>query len=235
MTPERNGPDPELDAIRAARLGALIDQIQSEARLTQDMTGLGAISPEVLDALRAVPREAYVGAGLESFAYCNQPLPIGCGQTISQPFIVALMTELLRPRPGDTVLEVGCGSGYQAAVLARLVDRVVSLEVLPQLADAATTRLAAQGVDRVEVHLADGWHGWPPASPYDGIIVTACARSVPPALVEQLKPGGRLVLPLGEPHASQDLVVVDKDPDGITRQRRVLAVAFVPLTRGGER
>jgi protein-L-isoaspartate(D-aspartate) O-methyltransferase len=215
----------------AARVGALIDQIQSETRMTQDMTGLGAISPEVIDALRETPREAYVSPGMESFAYYNQPLPIGCGQTISQPFIVALMSELLRPKAGDTVLEVGCGSGYQAAVLAQLVGRVVSVEIRRTLAEAATRTLRSQGVGNVEVFCADGWHGWPPAAPYDGIIVTACARHVPPALIEQLSPGGRLVLPLGEPHGSQDLVVIDKGPDGTTRSKRVLAVAFVPLTR----
>lgn len=215
----------------AARVGALIDEIQSETRLTQEMTGVGAISPAVLDALGDTPREDFVSGGLEAFAYLNQPLPIGCGQTISQPFVVALMTELLRLAPTSRVLEVGTGSGYQAAILARLAARVDSVEIHPPLADTAARRLAAQGLANVEVHCGDGWLGWPESAPYDAIIVTACAPRVPPSLIEQLLPGGRLVIPVGEPHGPQDLLLIEKNADASTRQRRVLAVAFVPLTR----
>jgi protein-L-isoaspartate(D-aspartate) O-methyltransferase len=212
----------------------LIEEIQDETRLTQEMTGVAAISPEVVAALRATPREAYVASGLEPFAYTNQPLPLGHAQTISQPFIVALMTELLHLRAGQTLLEVGTGSGYQAAVLARLAGRVVSVEILPPLAERAERTLRKQGIGNVEVHLADGHEGWPAAAPYDAIIVTACSHDVPPALVAQLKPGGRLVIPLGEPHGPQELTVLDKLGEGETRSRRVLGVAFVPLTGGPE-
>jgi len=159
----------------------------------------------------------------------NKPLPIGCGQTISQPFIVALMTELLAPGPEDAVLEVGTGSGYQAAILARLVRQVYSLERIPELANVASQRLRELGVANVEVRTGDGIQGWEEHAPFDGIIVTAAAGEVPPVLVQQLKPGGRLVIPVGSPNRTQDLRVLDKDLQGMVRSRSVLPVVFVPL------
>ncbi|MEZ5585355.1 MAG: protein-L-isoaspartate(D-aspartate) O-methyltransferase [Candidatus Competibacteraceae bacterium] len=165
----------------------------------------------------------------QEWTYADRPLPIGCGQTISQPFIVALMTELLAPGPEDVVLEVGTGSGYQAAILAHLVRQVYSLERIPELADVASRRLQDLGFTNVEVRTSDGSQGWEEQAPFDGIIVTAAAADVPPVLVRQLKPGGRLVIPVGPPHRTQDLRVLDKDSQGMVRSRSVLPVVFVPL------
>lgn len=207
----------------------LIDEIQNETRLSRDFTGLSVIAPAVVAALRATPREQFVAPGDESVAYVNRPLPVGFGQTISQPFIVALMTQLLIAAEPQTVLEIGSGSGYQAAVLARLVKHVVSVEIIPELADGAARRLRRMAIDNVDIHCADGYLGWPTGAPFDAIIVTACAPFVPPALLEQLRCGGRLVLPVGEPRACQELRVIDKAADGALQDRFVLPVAFVPL------
>lgn len=211
----------------------LIEEIQDETSLSCDYTGLSVISPAVVAALRATPREQFVAAGHEGVAYVNRPLPLGFGQTISQPFIVALMTQLLIAVEPRKVLEIGCGSGYQAAVLARLVKRVVSVEIIAELADRAARRLRRMSIDNVDVHCADGYLGWPDEAPFDAIIVTACAPFVPPALFEQLRGGGRLVLPVGEPHTRQDLRVIDKAADGTSTDRFVLPVSFVPLIRSG--
>lgn len=211
----------------------LIEEIQIETNLSRDFTGLSVITPGVVAALRATPREQFVCPGDERQAYANRPLPLGFGQTISQPFIVALMTQLLVAAEPQTVLEIGSGSGYQAAVLARLVKRVVSLEVIPELAGDAARRLRQMAIANVDVHCADGYLGWPSEAPFDAIIVTACAPFVPPALVEQLRCGGRLVLPVGEPRSCQELRVIDKSADGALQDRFVLPVAFVPLVRSG--
>lgn len=214
-------------------LDRLIEEIQDETSLSRDYTGLSIITPSVVEALRVTPREQFVSAGYESVAYLNRPLPLGFGQTISQPFIVALMTQLLVAAEPQKVLEIGCGSGYQAAVLARLVRRVVSVEIIPELADGAARRLRRMSIDNVDVHCADGYLGWPAEAPFDAIIVTACAPLVPPAFFEQLRCGGRLVLPVGEPRACQELRVIDKAADGTPTDRFVLPVSFVPLIRSG--
>ncbi|MEJ2646416.1 MAG: protein-L-isoaspartate(D-aspartate) O-methyltransferase [Gammaproteobacteria bacterium] len=210
----------------------LLEEIDAEMRATAAYTGRRALAPDVRKALSDVPRECFVSDGQDAYAYDNYPLSIGHGQTISQPYIVALMTELLDTRPEHRVLEVGTGSGYQAAVLARLVREVYSVEIIPALADSARQRLAEEGFDNVMVRNADGYYGWAEHAPYDGILVTATAREIPPPLLEQLKPGGRLVLPLRSAGYNEDLVLVEKAADGSVDQTRLLAVAFVPLTGG---
>jgi protein-L-isoaspartate(D-aspartate) O-methyltransferase len=189
----------------------------------------GVHDPRVLDALRAVPRHRFVPPDLTGEAYDDGPLPIGHGQTISQPYIVAVMTELLAPGPDDVVLDVGTGSGYQAAVLARLVKRVYSIEIVPELAASARERLAALGYANVEVITGDGWAGLPAHAPFDGILVAAAPPEVPPALLDQLAVGARLVIPVGA--WEQDLRVYERSAEGI-QQRTVFGVRFVPLLRG---
>jgi protein-L-isoaspartate(D-aspartate) O-methyltransferase len=210
----------------------LIAEIEAEARMTARWTGRADFSPRVLDALRRVRREAFVPPGVSSFAYENLPLSIGHGQTISQPFIVALMSDLLDLAPGHSVLEVGTGSGYQAAVLAELAGQVCSIETIPALAGRAADVLAEQGYGTIALRVGDGALGWPERAPFDAIIVTAAARAVPPALVEQLRPGGRMVIPVGAPLEEQELRLVTKDADGAVSESRVLSVAFVPLVGG---
>jgi protein-L-isoaspartate(D-aspartate) O-methyltransferase len=218
-------------ADRAEERGALLREIQAEMRETAGWTGRAALSPRVAAALRRVSRHEFVPPESRDAAYANCPLPIGSGQTISQPFIVALMTELADVAPGDRVLEVGTGCGYQAAVLAELASRVYTIETVPRLAAEARDRLARLGYANVEVREGDGWAGWPEQSPFDAILVTAAARDVPPPLVAQLAPGGRLVLPVGDTPFSQHLMLVEKDAEGNVKERGVLPVAFVPLTR----
>ena len=215
----------------------MLREIAAEAEATAAWTGRARFAPRVLAALAAVRREAFMPGALAAAAYENRPQPIGCGQTISQPFIVALMTDLLDPAPADTVLEIGTGSGYQAAVLARLVRRVCSLEVIPDLARRARAALVAQGVRNVAVREGDGGFGWPEppgaegdVPPFDKIIVTAAAREVPPALLAQLRAPGRMVIPLGPPEGPQRLELIEKDAAGNVAVRHVLDVAFVPLT-----
>lgn len=210
----------------------LIDEIQAETRFTRDTTGVAAISPKVIDALRNMPRECFVPKELRDHAYENHPLPLGYGQTISQPFIVAIMSELIQPQSDHRILEIGAGSGYQAAVLARLVRHVTSLEIIPALAEATAQRLRDLSLDNVEIHCADGNLGWPQQAPYDAIIVTACAAQLPETLFEQLKPGGRMIAPVGEAYGFQDLLLIRKASDGSITRRAVLPVAFVPLTHG---
>ena len=211
------------EAEYAGRRAAMIEEVRA-------MHG-AALEPRVAAALLAVPRHRFVpDANLEN-AYENRPLPIGRGQTISQPYIVALMSELLRVRPGDRVLEVGTGSGYQAAVLARLAARVYSIEIVTALADEARERLARLGYANVEVRAGDGYEGWPEAAPFDAIMVTAGAPHVPPALAAQLKPGGRMVIPVGPAGAVQRLTLLEKRADGSVHSREIVPVRFVPLTR----
>ncbi|MCU0611045.1 MAG: protein-L-isoaspartate(D-aspartate) O-methyltransferase [Candidatus Eisenbacteria bacterium] len=186
----------------------------------------GVADRRVLDALSAVERHRFVPVDVRDLAYTDQPLPIGDGQTISQPYIVALMTELLDPQPGDTLLEIGTGSGYQAAVLSSLVAQVYSIEILEPLAEEARARLEELGYRNVTVRCADGYRGWPEHAPFDGIVVTAAPPSVPQPLLEQLAVGGRMVVPVGD--AFQELQVIVREDSGFT-VRRSIAVRFVPM------
>lgn len=220
---------------RQARIEEMLRTIKAECSLTIGHTGIRAFRPEVLAAMAKVPRDEFVPSDMRSHAFDNCALPIGDGQTISQPFIVALMTDLLNPEKDDVILEVGTGSGYQAAVLATLVRQVYSLEIIPDLADQAAELLRRLSYANVKVRAADGYRGWSEHAPFDGIIVTAAATHVPPSLTEQLRPGGRLVIPVGLPYRHQELMVVEKDANGRPHTRAVLSVAFVPLTGMGER
>lgn len=211
----------------------MLRAIEIETRMTRGATGLSALRPEVMEAMGSVPRHKFVPGYLKGQAYVNAPLPIGSGQTISQPFIVALMTDLLCPEPEDVMLEVGAGSGYQAAVLSRLISKLYSVEIIPDLARDAAHRLRTLGYDNVEVRQGDGSQGWAKHAPFDGIIVTAAASHVPKPLQEQLRPGGRLVIPVGLPCNVQELLVLEKERDGSFSSRDVLSVAFVPLTGSG--
>ena len=208
---------------------ALLADIDAEMRLTAPYTGRKKLTAEVRAAMAEVPRGEFVSGAEQELAWDNRPLPIGHGQTISQPFIVALMTDLLDPKPHDVVLEIGTGSGYQAAILGKLVARVYSIEVVEELASTASQRLARLGYANVEVRCGDGARGWPEHGPYDGIMVTAAAPEVPPALVLQLAKGGRMVIPIGHPQAEQILTVLHKDARGEVIEDPLLPVAFVPL------
>jgi len=192
----------------------------------------GVEDSATLAAMRSVPRHEFVPADQQRYAYADHPLPIGYGQTISQPYIVAFMTEILEPRPGMKVLEVGTGSGYQAAVLGATGCRVFTVEIFEALATSARARLARLGFDSVTVRHADGHYGWSEAAPFDAVIVTAAAGFIPPALVEQLKPGGRMVIPVGSVYGVQNLILVEKDSEGGVRTRNLLPVRFVPMLKG---
>ena len=198
---------------------------------TRDMTGKAELAAGVMAAMEKVPRHEFVPVDLHMLAYRNSPLPIGNDQTISQPYIVALMTDLAGVNKDSTVLEVGTGSGYQAAVLAELVRHVYTIEIIEALAIKARTDLHRLGYDNVTVRIGDGYYGWPEHAPFDAILVTAAVEHIPASLLEQLKPGGKLVIPLGREFATQALTLVEKNPDGGISQREVLPVGFVPLTR----
>jgi protein-L-isoaspartate(D-aspartate) O-methyltransferase len=185
----------------------------------------------VLDAMRNVPRHAFVPAPHAASAYDNSPLPIGYGQTISQPYMVAEMTRLLDLDPSDRVLEIGTGSGYQAAVLTEFTRHVYTVEIIAPLADAARRRLHRLGYDVVRVRRGDGYYGWKKHAPFDGIIVTCAAGQIPPPLVQQLAPGGRMVIPVGPVYATQSLMLVTRDEQGRVHSRSLMAVRFVPLRR----
>ncbi len=212
---------------------AMLEAVRESVRNSADYTGRSELSDKVMDAMGAVAREEFVLPEYRHLAYRNTPLPIEAGQTISQPLIVALMTELLDPQPGDVILEVGTGSGYQAAVLAKLVKHVYSVEIVEELATSAAAVLQRLGYDNVTVRAGDGYAGWPQHAPFDGIVVTAAAEHLPPPLLQQLKPGGKLVIPVGEEHGYQELLVVEVDQTGKITRQSVLPVRFVPLT--GER
>ncbi len=210
------------------------DETPEQARermVREQIEERGVRDPRVLDAMRRAPRHRFVKPELAARAYEDTPLPTAAGQTISQPYIVAFMTEQLRPRKEHVALEVGTGSGYQAAVLSLLVSKVYTIELIPELARTAAERLKRLGYQNVEVRQGDGYAGWPEHAPYDLIIVTAAPEAIPADLVEQLKPGGRMVIPTG-PRDSQELRVVEKDEQGRIKVRSVLPVAFVPLVRG---
>jgi protein-L-isoaspartate(D-aspartate) O-methyltransferase len=208
----------------------MLKDIRAEVEITRRRIGRDRLDDAVLAAMRKVPRHAFVGADLQSHAYDNGPLPIGHGQTISQPYIVALMTDLAELTRESRVLEVGTGSGYQTAILAELVDQVYTIEIIPALAKRAAERLESLGYHNVHTRLGDGYHGWPEQAPFDAILVTAAAPAVPQPLVDQLKPGGRLVIPVGQPGFGQDLLLIEKTEDGRTETSDILPVAFVPLT-----
>ena len=205
----------------------MIAEIQADARRTALYTGRMQISTPVIDALRNTPREDFVPERTRPLAYANHPLPIGHGQTISQPFIVAIMTDVLDVESRHRVLEIGTGSGYQAAVLSHLAAEVYSIEIVPELGIEARERLLALGYANVDVRIGDGWYGWPEHAPFDAVIVTAVADEIPPALVEQLTDDGRLVMPLGDTDGFQELIVYTKrDGESTT----LFPVRFVPLT-----
>ena len=219
-------PVQEGDAFREARERMVREQIASPA--------LGEYAVEdgrVLGAMRTVPRHLFVPPDLLELAYADRPLPIGHGQTISQPYIVAAMTELLQVGPDDKVLEIGTGSGYQAAVLAEIVGKVFTIEIVEPLAEDARERLRRLGYDNVEVRRGDGYYGWEEKAPFQGIIVTAAASHIPPPLLEQLQPGARMVIPVGPPLQVQMLMLIEKHLDGRIVQRSLMPVRFVPFTR----
>ena len=215
--------------MKVNRLEEMLHTIDAEARATAFLTGRSSFDYRVMEAFEQVPRTAFVPPELIDYAYDNRPLPIGRGQTISQPYIVALMTDLLEPQPSQTILEVGTGSGYQAAILAQLVQHVYSLEIIPLLAVEAAALLSRLGYANISVQAGNGHDGWPEHAPYDGIIMTAAATYLSPALLDQLKPGGRLVVPFGRPHMTQDLMLIEKDIGGKLHSRKILDVAFVPM------
>lgn len=205
----------------------MIIEIQADAKRTALYTGRNQISAPVIDALRDTPREHFVPERTRSLAYANHPLPIGHGQTISQPFIVAIMTDVLEVESDHRVLEIGTGSGYQAAVLSHLAAEVYSIEIVPALGTEARERLSGLGYANVDVRIGDGWYGWPEHAPFDAVIVTAVADEIPPALVEQLTDDGRLVMPVGDTDGFQELIVYDKRGGDYTT---LFPVRFVPLT-----
>ena len=207
----------------------MIKDIEDGVALTSNLIGKQRLDNRVMTAMRQVPREKFVPSDMRHAAFRDGALPIGHGQTISQPYIVALMTDMLELNEDSIVLEVGTGSGYQAAILACLAQQVYSIERLPALAQAAQQRLRDMGYDNVETRCADGYQGWPEKAPFDAIVVTAAAAFIPPALLEQLKPGGRMLIPIGMPSMHQELMLVSKDRLGETHTRSLLGVAFVPL------
>jgi protein-L-isoaspartate(D-aspartate) O-methyltransferase len=210
-------------------IDSLLDQIREDYRETAIYTGRTLPNQRVMQALREVPRHLFVPTELLPNAYFNQPLPIGHGQTISQPYIVALMSDLIQPNADAIVLEVGTGSGYQAAVLGQLVKQVFSVEIIDKLAEQARERLHRLGYLNIEVRVGNGHFGWPEHAPYDAILVTAAAERIPTALIAQLKPGGKLVIPVGGYLGGQSLMLVSKDARGLIDTRNVLPVMFVPL------
>jgi protein-L-isoaspartate(D-aspartate) O-methyltransferase len=210
----------------------MVAEVEATYADTRAQTGLATLSPAVRAALGKVERHRLVPPAQVSAAYRNHPLPIGGGQTISQPYIVALSTDLLAPQPDDTVLEVGTGSGYQAAVLAEVVKQVYSIELIESLGSASAARLSEMGYRNIEVRIGDGYAGWPEKGPFDAIVVTAAAPQVPAALVAQLKPGGRMVIPVGGSDEIQHLTLLVKRADGGYDEQRVLPVRFVPLVPG---
>lgn len=217
----------DYDRLRAG----MIREIEVMVSDTRDYTGKEALAKDVITAMAEVPRHEFVPASLRDYAYFNQALPIGHGQTISQPYIVALMTDLAGIDKNSVVLEVGTGSGYQAAVLSRLARHVYTIEIVEPLGQEAKQTLERLGYDNVTVRIGDGYNGWAEHAPFDTILVTAAPERLPQPLLEQLKPGGRLIIPVGRAGAVQSLRIVEKDESGEIQEKDVLPVAFVPLTR----
>jgi len=207
----------------------MLADIEGEVRLTRGMTGKNVLADKVMAAMAAVQRTEFVPNAYVSHAFDNGPLPIGHGQTISQPYIVALMTDLLELEADHSVLEVGTGSGYQTAILSQLCKQVYTIEYIPQLAEIARRRFEKLGYTNIESKTGNGYDGWPEHAPFDAIIVTAAAAYIPGPLIEQLKPGGRMVIPVGRAHMYQELELVEKDADGNLSTRSILGVAFVPM------
>ena len=210
----------------------LIADIEDDVRATVKYINKKSLNKRVMQVMGTIPRHKFVPENMRSSAYKNQPLPIGYGQTISQPYIVALMTDLLQPQQEHRVLEIGTGSGYQAAVLSQLVEHVYSIEIIEELGKSSTKLLSQLGYDNIETRIADGYDGWSEHAPFDGIIVTAAISHIPPPLVKQLKKGGRMVIPVGTRFQTQYLTLVEKDMQGTVTTRQVLPVAFVPFTGG---
>ena len=211
----------------------MVAEIAAMAKSTKRETGRERFADHVMEAMARVPRHRFVAETAARSAYRNEPLPIGEGQTISQPYIVALSTDLIDPRPDAVVLEIGTGSGYQAAVLSELVKEVYSIEIVEPLGRSAAERLKSLGYRKVEVRIGDGYRGWPEHAPFDGIIVTAAAPFIPEPLIEQLKPGGKMVIPVESGLGAQQMLLVEKRADGTIAKRVVLNVAFVPMTGKG--
>jgi protein-L-isoaspartate(D-aspartate) O-methyltransferase len=211
-------------------LQCMLNDIEMEVHLTRHLIGKNALNDRVMAAMKKVPRHEFLPADLRYCAYDNGPAPIGSGQTISQPYIVALMSDLLDTRPSDIILEIGTGSGYQAAILSQLVEQVYSVEIIEDLALTARKRLGKLGYNNVEVRNDDGYFGWPEHAPYDGVIVTAAAPHIPRPLIDQLRTGARLVVPVGLPYSYQELMVVEKKANSEIKIKKILGVSFVPLT-----
>ena len=214
----------------AAQRQKMVEQIAAIARVMGGSTDGGTLDPRVMATMAAVPRHEFVPAEQKPHAYDDRPLPIGHGQTISQPYMVAAMTDLMKPKPDHVVLEIGTGSGYQAAVLAGLVRAVYTIEIVDALARQAAARLTRLGYGNVTTKSGDGYYGWPEHGLYDSIMVTAASSHIPPPLLRQLKPGGRMVIPIGAPFMTQQLMLVEKNADGTVTTRQMMAVRFVPLT-----
>jgi protein-L-isoaspartate(D-aspartate) O-methyltransferase len=210
----------------------LIAEIEAEAVVTAPYTGKTAFSSTVMQVIGRVPRHEFVPVELQPYAYLNRPLPIGFEKTVSQPYIVALMTDMLELKPQDIVLEIGAGAGYQAAVVAELAKRVYTVDIIDELAETTERRLRRLGYSNIEVRIGNGYYGWPEHGPYDRIIVTAACELIPPPLIAQLKPGGRMVIPTGIPD-KQVLTLVEKSPTGQLSTRDTLPVRFSELEEPG--
>ena len=215
---------------RTAEHDALITKIEAGVRLTRGELGRNQLHPNVIKAMRDVPRHEFVPKSYQRQAYYDRPIPIGHGQTISQPYIVAIMTDLIDPEPGDKIFELGTGSGYQAAVLSKIVAKVYSMEIVEPLGKQAKAKLKQLGYDNIEVTIGDGYHGRPEDGPYDAIVVTAAGDHIPTPLVRQLKPGGKMIIPVGSSFFTQQLMLVTKGRDGSVSTQSILPVRFVPLT-----
>ena len=207
-----------------------INKSRRERMVTNQIQLRGMDHKSTLNAMGVVPRHLFVPENLQDNAYDDRPLPIGHGQTISQPYIVAYMTSIINPKPDFKVLEIGTGSGYQAAVLSEIVDSVFTMEIVPELYQSASARLSELGFDNIKIKFGDGYYGWPEHGPYDAIVVTAAAEFVPPPLLEQLKEGGKMIIPVGSPFMVQSLILVNKKKDRITTTN-LMSVRFVPFTR----
>lgn len=219
------------DDYRVAR-AELLREIEGQVQATSEYLNKSALAPNVLQALATVPRHEFVPAGQRRYAYENRPLPIGHGQTISQPYIVAVMTDLLAVHADDKVLEIGTGSGYQAAILAQLAKHVYTIEIIDPLAKEAASRLTRLGYTNIMSRQGDGYYGWEEHAPFDAIVVTAAASHVPLPLLKQLKPGGRMIIPVGSGFLTQELLLVSKQAEDRIITRQILPVRFVPLTGG---
>ena len=221
----------EIDANTQLRM-QMINEIGKDARRVAEYADIDSIDVGVTQAMEIVPRHLFMPEHVRPQAYENRPVAIGYGQTISQPYIVALMTDLLQPKPDHVILEIGTGSGYQAAVLSRLVNHVYSIEIIKQLQESAERALKSLDYDNVTTRVADGYYGWPEYAPFDGIIVTAAISHIPPPLVRQLKKGGTMVIPVGTRFQTQQLTLIKKDQTGAVTTKQIIPVKFVPFIGG---